>query len=1332
MSPTNWLQKKNNCTHAITPSQSSLPQVNLKFIRKKENNDFDLNDFLILEKVGRGGFSQVYCAYCDENAEIFALKKLDDEKRPILLEAIYREDDLLKKVEAIRKDRNFPDAYRYFPKYFGLHKAKMAGEGKKSHVFLMEFGVVTLEKIIKAAHSFKDESEILFILKELIAAFAILQENRIAHRDVKSCNIILIEDPRKKDNYFYKILDFGIGIELESKYLDNISSNTVYGYTECYAAPEIQSFINDKLMRFSEFEAQYNPFLADVYSLGLMVLEIMGYKVRKDSLWISRTIQDLEMNDYTILSGILKRMLEENPFLRPDFLYLKSIFEEEGYVTKPPNMSRYVKLALKIQERKMSHKMTNKELQDTFEKQKTLYEFYDEHEIKPAHDHLQNMSRIRDKIKNKNSKINHLLESSESEDEDLEQIFVSNAFGKYYLKMGNFCEAEKYFLENVRFYKRFLQENDERFLQKNDDYAINLEKKYRIFALTFQNLGLLNENLRNFSQAEEFYCLSLKLKNEKIKQPDSLLEMTDLLLANLYQKQGFFQKSQIIYNNNKCLDDILKIKRLNFFATLLQNKGEFKIAKNIYLEALKINGIIFREKHMETAHILGNLAGLYEKTNDFDKSKMCLLKSLEIFKNILGENHLSVSNSLINLGDLYEKMRNNRKAEQIYWKAFKINVGLYGETFFYNAIIYNNLGVLSEKNEKLLDAKYYYLQALTISEKIYGKIHDFNALFNQNLSNLCVKMGDFEKTQKLFLNVLIINSNLHGVNHFKTAHSFLILGNFYKKKGELLKSVNCLKRSIEILTNMKTIYRRYDNAADLYYQMRDFITNQDYLMKKKHPLMILYSKMAEILMDLGVIYHQLGNFSEAKKNLRNSLNIKAKLFDNNDWSIAIIYSHLGRIQHDKGNFCPAKKFDLKSLNILKLNATENNDQIAYINCYLGSLYEKKNNSAKAEKYYLDSLNMLEENHYLYLFCINSLGRFYFDSGNFNKAKDFFLKSSEISKINGRENSLEMADSYKRLGIYYKSVDISMSEKYFFKALEIIKKLPNGKNSNDYFTIACDLANLYYVKGNLTKAELYYLKSLESLEKNGLKTMSWPSAIAYNNLGNLYEKNNEMKKAEEVFLKSLEIIENHEFKEKDFIFNSILRNLFHLYMNSGNELKAKELINGKITSIKKINDFYHRIYENFNKNTNVSLKSVFGKYLFDNEDDMEIQKCFDEDENLTNEENSENWNCYKEETFHTILIARIEVFSEKEKLCYEETIQTIFKEDNAKVVDFSETDQTRGNEGLSKNSTSTNKETSPKGSKDNDARNEPMNNDNFTKDGCRKEYKKILFLIYLKL
>ncbi|MGF1803043.1 tetratricopeptide repeat protein [Vibrio gigantis] len=111
---------------------------------------------------------------------------------------------------------------------------------------------------------------------------------------------------------------------------------------------------------------------------------------------------------------------------------------------------------------------------------------------------------------------------------------------------------------------------------------------------------------------------------------------------------------------------------------------------------------------------------------------------------------------------------------------------------------------------------------------------------------------------------------------------------------------------------------------------------------------------AEILNELGLIFKIKGNYSEAKRNYKNSI----LLVNESNKNISVAYGNLAVIYKYEHNFLEAEKYYEKAL---EMDAKYGNKYgCARHNGNLGNLYREQNKFVIAEGYYKESLNLYKE------------------------------------------------------------------------------------------------------------------------------------------------------------------------------------------------------------------------------------------------------------------------------------------------------------------------------------------------------------------------------------
>jgi len=128
-----------------------------------------------------------------------------------------------------------------------------------------------------------------------------------------------VEYPNREDIFFYKISDFGISCQLHNNQF-LIPSTSMTGITEKYAAPEV----------LNKVSAEYNPFLADVYSLGLVALKMINLSWGKEEINKGLLTKNENFKNYEPIWELLRGMLEDDPKNRWSFLKVLKFYQDNS------------------------------------------------------------------------------------------------------------------------------------------------------------------------------------------------------------------------------------------------------------------------------------------------------------------------------------------------------------------------------------------------------------------------------------------------------------------------------------------------------------------------------------------------------------------------------------------------------------------------------------------------------------------------------------------------------------------------------------------------------------------------------------------------------------------------------------------------------------------------------------------------------------------------------------------------------------------------------------------------------------------------------------------
>jgi len=323
------LEKPNEKHYDILDKQIETFKVTLE--NRSENiNCKPIEMILYLEELGEGSFGKVYKAYDYNLNSLVALKIFKHEYHTKNQLKVFKELELLSKLNGLK--------HKAFIKFHKAFELPDLNENGQDLALSMEYGLLTLEEALQMK-KYKI-SEIVYILKYLIEGLAKAEEIKVANRDIKPNNIILVKD-QDSHKFIYKFIDFGIGCALHQEnvlsfgeyFSDNkdnfISFEELEGMTKKYAAPEILEYETKKKKNES-----YNPFKADIYSLGVTTLEMMNY-CKEEIAFLKENKKITKLKDKDKFEEIVLQMISEDPEKRPSFQEILNFLN--NFVMEEPN-----------------------------------------------------------------------------------------------------------------------------------------------------------------------------------------------------------------------------------------------------------------------------------------------------------------------------------------------------------------------------------------------------------------------------------------------------------------------------------------------------------------------------------------------------------------------------------------------------------------------------------------------------------------------------------------------------------------------------------------------------------------------------------------------------------------------------------------------------------------------------------------------------------------------------------------------------------------------------------------------------------------------------------
>ncbi|EFC49467.1 protein kinase [Naegleria gruberi] len=228
---------------------------------KEQENEFEKR-YIILEKLGEGGFGKVYKVKTKKTNQIRAVKIVSPSQDFTINQAL---SEALKQAQLYRDDNHIVHVYDVFI------AVENYGQIVCIEMDCMEGNLRTIFRGRKVS-----EGMIWSILRQIGAALKFLSESgKIVHRDIKPDNILVKKVDFETDEIDVYLSDFGLAKSTQNSMQTSHLSGTIF-----FLAPEILDFGNS--LNGETCRTPYS-IASDIFALGVSLYQIMCQTLHRSS-----------------------------------------------------------------------------------------------------------------------------------------------------------------------------------------------------------------------------------------------------------------------------------------------------------------------------------------------------------------------------------------------------------------------------------------------------------------------------------------------------------------------------------------------------------------------------------------------------------------------------------------------------------------------------------------------------------------------------------------------------------------------------------------------------------------------------------------------------------------------------------------------------------------------------------------------------------------------------------------------------------------------------------------------------------------------------------------
>jgi tetratricopeptide (TPR) repeat protein len=274
--------------------------------------------------------------------------------------------------------------------------------------------------------------------------------------------------------------------------------------------------------------------------------------------------------------------------------------------------------------------------------------------------------------------------------------------------------------------------------------------------------------------------------------------------------------------------------------------------------------------------------------------------------------------------------------------------------------------------------------------------------------------------------------------------------------------------------------------------------------------------LAQSLNNMGAHYHEMGQYKDAEKLYRQSLEAWKDVPGDHAASIAKLHGNLGALCRATGRYAEAEKEYAESLRLAELPLTLSN---------AAELYRSEGKYEEAEQYARKALAAPADNDRQHADRLNALGAVRRSQGQFDEALQLFQEEQQlIEKSLGVDDPLMANPLGNIAGIYIAQGRYAEAEPLAQRALALLEK-GHGPEHPRVAAGLNNLAQVYRLERRFAEAEPLYRRALSIWEKAiGPEHPDYARGLV--NLAGFYEETGRESAAASLYVRALPVLEKN--------------------------------------------------------------------------------------------------------------------------------------------------------------------------------------------------------------
>jgi serine/threonine protein kinase/tetratricopeptide (TPR) repeat protein len=390
-------------------------------------------------------------------------------------------------------------------------------------------------------------------------------------------------------------------------------------------------------------------------------------------------------------------------------------------------------------------------------------------------------------------------------------------------------------------------------------------------ARQYSNLGLVNESLEAFDEAETNHLRALELRRQLVARD----EFADQEVRESVQQD-------------------LAMNLVNL-ANLYVNISRYQEAEPLLLEGLEQLRALKGNENEEVAICLNSLGNLMQHLRRYDEAGPYYEEALRVHTEQLGEDHPYVITDMFNLGWLAMNTGEMEDAARRFAEIVTLSRRVYQEAHPNLVLAINAQATAEQRSSRPAAAEPLFRESVAMAEEVYGPEHTSTADQILDLGECLSDLGRFEEADELSRQAIAIHEKNFGADHSITLRSRYNYAYSIYNRGEH-------ERAIPLLESSVAAY-----AAAL---------------GREHP------NTALALSNLGRALRDAGQADDAIAPLTESRDVRRQVLGPDDLMVGVSNHDLGKARYLQGRLAAAETLYNRAMEIYAVKLAPDHRGIA--------------------------------------------------------------------------------------------------------------------------------------------------------------------------------------------------------------------------------------------------------------------------------------------------------------------------------------------------------------------------------------------------------------------